>query len=154
VAQNDQAGRRVVELAGPECWKLLASVPVGRVVFSHQAMPAVRVVSHLVDNRTIIVRSPQGAVITGHTVLADQVGITGHGGTDTDVGTVVCYEADEMNPACRTGWSVMVTGVARVVRDPAAIARYARLLDPWTQADTDQVIAIEPGVVTGRRLIP
>lgn len=135
VSIHEQAGRQVVELPGPECWKLLGSVVLGRVVFSHHALPAVRVVRHLVDENAIIVRSPRDDVITGHGE------------------TVVCYEADDMDADRRTGWSVVVTGVARPVREPAAMARYGRLLAACAAGEAGQVIAIEPRLITGRRLV-
>lgn len=135
MSPSEQNGRRVVELSGRECWKLLASVELGRVVFSRRALPAVRVVHHLVDEDAIIVRSSRDVVSTGRGE------------------TVVCYEADDMNTACRTGWSVMVTGVARPVREPVAVVRYVRLLAPWTDGEDSDVIAIEPRLVTGRRLV-
>ena len=125
----------MAELGGPECWKLLESVPLGRVVFSQRAMPAIQVVSHLVDDGAIIVRSPQGTVITG-------------AGRDA----VVCYEADDMDPVRRIGWSVVVTGLACLVRDPAAAARYSRLLPPCAHGVAGDLVTIEPGVVTGRRV--
>lgn len=131
--------RRVEELNGPECRDLLASVPVGRVVFTQRAMPAVRVVNHLVEDGAIIIRSHLGAAIVGHATS---------GG-----GAVVCYEADDFDTDRRTGWSVVVTGMARAVRDPDAIERYRRLLEPWAPGDMDHVIAIEPAIVTGRRLV-
>src|SRR6266704_6915254 len=43
-------------------------------------------------------------------------------------GAVVCYEADELDPVRHTGWSVIATGMARLVRDPAAVTRYEQLL--------------------------
>lgn len=125
----------MAELSGPECWKLLASVPLGRVVFSQRAMPAIQVVSHLVDDGAIVVRSPQGTVITG-----------------TGNGAVVCYEADDMDPVRRTGWSVVVTGLAHLVSDPAAAARYSRQLPSWAPGVAGDLVAIEPGLVTGRRV--
>jgi pyridoxamine 5'-phosphate oxidase-like protein len=137
-----------VDLTGPECWKLLSSVPLGRVVFSQDAMPAIRVVSHLVEDGAIIIRSPQGAVIAGQTRLAGSAA-AGRG----VAGTVVCYEADAMDTVRRTGWSVVVTGMARLVRDPAALARYSRLLSTWAADGAGDVVAIEPGIVSGRRVI-
>ena len=126
-----------MDLGGPECWKLLASVPLGRVVFSQRAMPAIQLVSHLVDDDEIIVRPPQGAAIAG-----------------TGSGAVVCYEADDMDPVRRIGWSVVVTGLARTVSDPAAAARYSRLLPSWAPCVAGDLVAIEPGLVTGRRVSP
>jgi hypothetical protein len=66
---------------------------------------------------------------------------------------VVCYEADEIDSARHTGWSVIVTGLARLVTDPAAITRYAAVLEPWIAGEMNQVVAIEPRFVTGIRLV-
>jgi hypothetical protein len=133
---------RAVELAGPECWTLLATVPLGRVVFSQRAMPAIGVVRHLVENKMIITRSPLGATIGGR-----DLGEAGAG----EAGTVVCYEADDIDPVTHAGWSVVITGTARRVTDPDDIARYESLLPRWIDYP-DDLVAIEPGLVTGRRL--
>ena len=109
--------RQAVELTGVESWELLSGVSVGRIVFTQRAMPAIRPVNHLVDGQTIIVRSHLGAAI------AERVG--------NEDGVVVCYEAHSIDPERHTGWSVIATGMARLVRDPASIARYEQLLEPW-----------------------
>jgi pyridoxamine 5'-phosphate oxidase-like protein len=61
-AQIMQA-RQILELTQAECWHLLASVSLGRVVFMMHAMPAIRPVNHLVDDEMIIVRSHLGSAI-------------------------------------------------------------------------------------------
>jgi nitroimidazol reductase NimA-like FMN-containing flavoprotein (pyridoxamine 5'-phosphate oxidase superfamily) len=129
--------RQSIELTEGECWRLLGSVSLGRVVFTQHAMPAIRPVNHLVDNRKIIVRSHLGAAITSR----------------ADAGSVVCYEADDLDPVRHTGWSVIATGLARLVQEPDAIARYEQLLEPWVAGELDQVISIEPRFVTGVRLV-
>ncbi len=126
-----------MELTAAESWRLLGSVSLGRIVFTHRAMPAIRPVNHLVDDETVVIRSHLGAAITGR-AAGD--------------GTVVCYEADDIDPVRHTGWSVIVTGMARLVRDPAAVSRYQQLLQPWADGQMDYVIAIEPQLITGLRL--
>lgn len=130
--------RQTVELTRSECWQLLGGVSLGRIVFTRHAMPAIRPVNHLVDDQTIIIRSHLGAAIVAHTGTAD--------------GVVVCYEADDIDPVRHTGWSVIATGMARLVRDPAAIARYQKLLESWAAGQMDYVIAIRPQTMTGLRL--
>ena len=130
--------RQMLELTRAECWQLLAGVSLGRVVFTMHALPAIRPVNHLVDGERIIVRSHLGATIAARTGSGD--------------GTVVCYEADDLDPVRHTGWSVIATGMARLVREPAVIARYEQLLEPWVQGQMDYVIAIEPQMITGIRL--
>jgi nitroimidazol reductase NimA-like FMN-containing flavoprotein (pyridoxamine 5'-phosphate oxidase superfamily) len=119
------------------CLALLGSVAFGRVVFTHRALPAIRPVNHIVDNGHIIIRSSLGSGITG--AARD--------------GTVVAYEADQIDPDSRTGWSVVVTGLARLVDDPDDLARYQQLLDPWVDGRMDCVISIPADLVTGYQLI-
>ena len=53
----------------------------------------------------------------------------------------------------RTGWSVIATGMARLVTDPAEAGRYANAVEPWIAGDLNQVVAIEPQFITGIRLV-
>jgi nitroimidazol reductase NimA-like FMN-containing flavoprotein (pyridoxamine 5'-phosphate oxidase superfamily) len=119
------------------CLDLLGSVPFGRVVFTHRALPAIRPVNHIVDNGDIIIRSSLGS------------GITSAAGD----GMVVAYEADQFDADSRTGWSVVVTGLARLVDDADDLARYEQLLEPWVDGRMDCVIRIPADLVTGYRLV-
>jgi len=130
--------RQALELIPAECWQLLRGVSVGRVVFTMNAMPAIRPVNHLVDGQTIIIRSHLGSAITGHA---------------SRDGAVVCYEADEIDPDRHTGWSVIATGLARLVHDPDSVHRYEQALEPWVAGVMDQVIAITPQTINGVRLV-
>jgi len=130
--------RQAVELTAAESWRLLAGASLGRVVFTQHAMPAIRPVNHIVDRETVIIRSHLGAAIVGRA---------------TPDGAVVCYEADDIDPVRHTGWSVIVTGMARLVSDPVAVRRYREALQPWADGQMDYVIAITPQVITGLRLV-
>jgi hypothetical protein len=131
--------RQTLQLTGEESWQLLSSVSLGRIVFTLHALPAIRPVNHLVDSQTIIIRSHLGSAIAGR--------------TDGEDGTVVCYEADDLDPVRHTGWSVIATGMARLVRDPDTITRYQQLLEPWVAGQMDHVITIKPEIITGIRLV-
>ena len=130
--------RRLTDLDRGEALRLLGSVSLGRIVFTQRAMPAVRPVNHILDSTGIIIRSHSGAAIISE--------------ADTARGAVVAYEADNINPNYLLGWSVVVTGIARLVRDPAELARYREALLPWVDREMDQVIRIQPEVITGFRL--
>ena len=130
--------RRLTELDRGEALRLLGSVSLGRIVFTQRAMPAVRPVNHILDSTGIIIRSHSGAAIISE--------------ADTGRGAVVAYEADNINPNYLLGWSVVVTGIARLVRDPGELARYRQALLPWVDREMDQVIRIQPDVVTGFHL--
>ncbi|MEV0567789.1 pyridoxamine 5'-phosphate oxidase family protein [Dactylosporangium sp. NPDC050588] len=122
-------------LGRDRCLELLASVPVGRVVFSMRALPAIRPVNHLVDGDSVVIRSNLGGALAS---AATQGG-----------GVVVAYEADVLDADTHTGWTVVVTGTARLVLDPARQARYERLLHPWVDEEMNCVITIDCDLVTG-----
>jgi hypothetical protein len=130
--------RRLTELTRYEAMRLLATVSLGRIVFTERALPAVRPVNHLVDESGVIIRSSAGSAI-----------VTVAGRSE---GAVVAYEADEIDPRSRLGWSVVVTGVARLVSDQIEVARYEQMLRPWVEGDMDRMIRITPEFVTGFRL--
>ena len=131
-------GRQQRELPREEALRLLGTVPVGRVVFTYRALPAIRPVNHIVDGHQVVFRTSASAEIT-----------TAVNGT----GTIVAFEADAIDPARRTGWSVVVVGGARRLTDAAEIGRYQRLLQPWAAGARDDVIAIRADLVTGFRLV-
>lgn len=132
--------RATVAMGREEALRLLASVPFGRVIFTRDALPAVRPVNHLVDDgEIVIVRTKLTSRLTS-TVRADS-------------NIVVAYEADDIDPIEQLGWSVVVTGIARPVTDPERVARYEALLRPWVDGMMDSIVAIEPTLVTGVRLV-
>ncbi|GAA0706418.1 pyridoxamine 5'-phosphate oxidase family protein [Dactylosporangium roseum] len=125
-------------LGRERCLELLASVPVGRVVFTLRALPAIRPVNHLLDGETIIIRSSLGASLPS---TATERG-----------GAVVAYEADMIDVEARTGWTVVVTGTARLILDPARQTRYEQLLRPWVDEPMNCIIGIDCDLVTGYEL--
>lgn len=134
--------RQSIDLTEEECWSLLGGVSLGRIVFTKRAMPAIRPVNHIVDDHTIIIRTHLGASIVHRAAEEDE-----------GSGAVVCYEADALDPVRHTGWSVIVTGLARLVTDPARAADYSQKLEPWVKGEMDQVVSIEPRFVSGIRLV-
>jgi hypothetical protein len=131
--------RMMEELTPQQSMRLLASVPLGRVVFTARALPAIRPVTHLVDGDYIIFRTDHSAAITSE--------------LRAEAGTIVAYEADAINSDRQLGWSVVVVGVAHRVIDPDEAAAYRRMLRSWISGEKDQVIAIHADIVTGFRLV-
>lgn len=122
----------MAELTRPESLRLLDQVPVGRIVYTVRALPAIVPVCHVVDNGMIVVRTHIGAECAG---------------------SVVAYEADRIDAVQRLGWSVTVTGVARRVLDPEELAGFEARLTPLVSADDVETIRIYPEIVTGYRLV-
>ncbi|WP_030419371.1 pyridoxamine 5'-phosphate oxidase family protein [Streptomyces sp. SCSIO 75703] len=132
--------RRSTELDSAEALRLLGSVSLGRIVFTQHALPTVRPVNHVLDDGDVVIRTHEGAALTSRTRTAD------------DPGVVVAYEADAIDPETHLGWSVVVTGYARLVTDPRDLARYQAMLRPWVEQTMDYAIRIRPDLVTGIRL--
>ena len=81
-----------------EAMRLLASVDYGRVVFTLNALPAIRPVNHLVDDDQILIRTRLNTGISTAVRAADP-------------GLVVAYEADSFDSERRVGWSVVATAM-------------------------------------------
>jgi len=134
----NEGDRQMKPMTRQQAMDKLAGAEYGRVVFTQHAMPAIRPVNHLVSDGRIIICSHDDSAITAH--------------ADHDRGNVVVYEADQIDPRTRTGWSVTVTGLARQVEDPALVARYQQALRPWVAGPMGVVIGIGTDIVTGFEL--
>ncbi|HEV3380239.1 MAG TPA: pyridoxamine 5'-phosphate oxidase family protein [Trebonia sp.] len=144
----DISMRQLTEIPRAEALSLLAGATLGRIVFTAHALPAVRLVSHIVEEAAIVIRSHYGAAII-------RVRPEGDGGPRERAANdiVVAYEADEFDSDAGLGWSVAVTGTAALVRDPGDIARYERMLPAWNKDGgiAGQFVRICPEIVTGYR---
>jgi Pyridoxamine 5'-phosphate oxidase len=132
--------RQLESLTRQECFRLLGMVPFGRVMFTHQALPAICPVTHVVDAELIVIRTSLGAGVSSR--AADEGGF------------VLAYEADVIDAGEHLGWGVVVIGMARRVEGKAERARYGRALRHWVAGQADDIIAIRAGLVTGFRLVP
>ncbi|MFJ3309955.1 pyridoxamine 5'-phosphate oxidase family protein [Streptomyces sp. NPDC086549] len=120
-----------------ESLRLLAKVPVGRVVYTRQALPAVLPINFSLD--------ADGAVVLRTSAASDLVRAID--------GVVVAFEADEFNAATESGWSVVVTGRATAVSDPAEQERLEQTgPSSWMPLQDTVFVRIESEVVTGREL--
>ncbi|MFI8089858.1 pyridoxamine 5'-phosphate oxidase family protein [Streptomyces sp. NPDC086080] len=120
-----------------ECLRLLAKAPVGRVVYTRHALPAVLPVNFSLDTDSSVVLCTSAA--------SDLVKAID--------GVVVAFEADDFHPERRAGWSVVVTGRAAVVTDPAEHERLLRAGPrTWMPMDDGVYVRIEAEMVTGREL--
>ncbi|GAA3079977.1 pyridoxamine 5'-phosphate oxidase family protein [Streptosporangium carneum] len=133
----DSAGLDV--LSRQECLDLLSSTPIGRIVFTDRALPAVQPVTFCLDGENgedIVIRTGVGSKLAA---------ATRH--------TVVAFEVDDFDPDTRTGWSVTAVGRARAVCDPAEIARLSRLpLTAWAPGDRNHFIVVRAEQLSGRRI--
>jgi nitroimidazol reductase NimA-like FMN-containing flavoprotein (pyridoxamine 5'-phosphate oxidase superfamily) len=120
-----------------ECLRLLAKVPVGRVVYTRHALPAVLPINFSLDaDSSVLLRtSPDSDLVRAID------------------GVVVAFEADEFDATTRSGWSVVVTGRATVVTDPAEHHRLSETgPTSWMPLREAVFVRIESEMVTGREL--
>jgi uncharacterized protein len=125
-------------LSRDDCLRLLATATLGRVGVSSGALPSVLPVNFRFDGRQILIRTGVGTKLDAAVDNA-----------------VVAFEVDEIDPVAHTGWSVMVTGVARELTDPGELAgAQVPPLARWAPRDEHRVIAISTELVSGRRIVP
>ncbi|MCU1645458.1 MAG: uncharacterized protein JWN03_5733 [Nocardia sp.] len=127
--------RTLRELSAADSLKRLAGAQYGRIVLSRRGIPIIRPVNHIVEEDAVLVRANLGASLLGGD------------------GQIVAYEADDFDEHTRRGWSVIVTGVARVITDPEQVQRYETLIDSWITMPMDHLIRIETEVITGVELV-
>jgi uncharacterized protein len=114
----------------------MASVPVGRIVYTRQALPAVDVVKFTLDHGDIIIRTDRD----GSLAAAIR-------------GAVVAFQADSLDRADLAGWSVTAIGPSNEVTDAEEISRLERMsLSSRVPESPDHFIRISPGIFNGRRL--
>ncbi len=140
-AGMDDAGRpggegEFTRLDRGESLRLLTTVPVGRLIFTVNALPAVRPMNF--------------ALVDGLILLCTAAGSTVARKVD---GMIVAFQADELDAAACSGWSVTVTGRAALVADPDAAARYRKVpLVPWAPGIRDQFVTISTELADGLRV--
>jgi uncharacterized protein len=130
-------GPALKQVTRDECLSLMASVPVGRVIYTRQALPAVELVNFAIDGGgDIIVRTDH----SGKLAAAAR-------------GAVIAFEADSLDFDHRVGWSVTAIGQSREVTDPEEIGRLKQLgLASWAPGEREHFIRISPEILNGRRL--
>jgi nitroimidazol reductase NimA-like FMN-containing flavoprotein (pyridoxamine 5'-phosphate oxidase superfamily) len=130
------AERSLTSLSRRECLSLLAESLVGRAVFTERAMPAVVPVNFVVQDEAIVMcTSPGSRLATAAT------------------GGVLAFQVDDIDPSTRTGWSVVVVGVAELLDSPSDQARARALLHPWAPGRHEVFVRLPLKVVTGRRIL-
>lgn len=116
-----------------ECWNLMSSAALGRLVTTVDGHPEIFPVNFVVQHRTVLFRTAEGTKLASAAINHN-----------------VLFEVDDHNAV--EGWSVIVKGIAGSLRTDAEIdeAEQAQLL-PWTATVKQHYVRIRPMSVTGRR---
>lgn len=123
-------------LSTEECRALLATIPIGRIVFTENALPAIQPVHFVLHGNDIVFRTRRGSKLVAAAHHA-----------------VVAFEVDDYDADLRTGWSVVLIGRASVVSDAGELADLDGLpLAAWATGDRPYFVKVEPRMVRGRRI--
>jgi len=131
----DQPSGQLLGLSTQECFDLLATQKVGRVVFCDDHGPLALPVNFVIQDRTVLVRTEPMNTLARH--LRESA--------------TCAFEVDEIDPELHTGWSVLVRGSASVVRHLSADPT-AQWPGPWAPGDRHLLLRITPDALSGRRL--
>ena len=126
------------EIPEAECWRLLASQPVGRFAVIAGHYPVVFPVNHTVVSRGILFKTGAGTKLWA----------TGR--------TNVSFEVDDIDATGHTGWSILVKGSAREVlaeRSPELAAAFqVEAPQPWAPGPRERLVRIVADSISGRRI--
>ena len=123
-----------------ECVELLATQEVGRLVVIDGDRALVFPVNYAMDGDAVVFRTAAGIKLS----KARHHRVT--------------FEVDETDQGTRSGWSVVVQGVAQEVTNFDAVDVVTRLTElkigSWAPGDKPHVMRIVPLQITGRRVPP
>jgi uncharacterized protein len=121
-----------------ECLLLLGRATLGRVAVTSAALPTVLPVNFRLAGERIVFRTGEGTKLAAATRNA-----------------VVAFEVDDIDPVDHTGWSVVVTGVARPVVDPDDQAALKDVgIARWAAGPDGHLVEVSLDMVSGRRVPP
>jgi len=124
-----------------DCLRLLATKDVGRLGFVRGGSPEIVPVNYVLDGDAVVFATGPGSKLAG-----------------AATGASVVFEIDDIDPTTRSGWSVIIHGMAYEVTDfdrPALVERVRSLpLNPWADGNRPHLIRISPRFITGRRIGP
>jgi hypothetical protein len=125
-------GAGLLVLDREQCLELLAPGGLGRIAINVGALPAILPVRFGLESDRIVLSIVAGSTLDRATHDA-----------------VVAFEADESNADGE--WSVMVTGVARVLTQVADLKRAEALALPHWSNGANRFVAISTDHISGRR---
>lgn len=138
VSETDDS--RLAELSDEECLRRLATRTIGRLTVILDHYPQVFVVNYRLDDFVIVFRTNQGTKL--------------HAANHANVS----FEVDEIDEVHRSGWTVVVLGMAEDVTDHVGdvTAERSRNLgvEPWAPGEKSRLVRIIPARITGRQLSP
>jgi len=124
-------------LTAERCRALIAPGGVGRVLFVEAGRGPVAIpVNYRMDGADVVFRTAAGAAMAEGFRQGP-----------------VSFDVDHLDEVLGEGWSVLVTGTASVITDPAELDRAAALgVEPWAGGDRPVYVRLRMSQVTGRAI--
>jgi len=130
----------MLDLPRAECLRLLAANRFGRLAVAlSEGAPVIRPVNYLFDesSQSVVFRTSHGSKL--HAVLQTNE---------------AAFEIDGVEEGSRTGWSVIIHGVAEEITNQAEVRRLDALgVTPWAPGHKRRWVRIRARTVTGRRIV-
>lgn len=129
---------QVLVLSREDCLRLLASNSFGRLAVAMDS-PVIRPVNYLFDepSQSVLFRTADGSKF--HAML-----VNGN----------AAFEIDGIDQRSRTGWSVIISGMAEEITSPSELRRLEHVgLETWTPGHKAHWMRIRAWTVTGRQIV-
>jgi nitroimidazol reductase NimA-like FMN-containing flavoprotein (pyridoxamine 5'-phosphate oxidase superfamily) len=132
--------RRLQTLSAEECDRLLGTQQIGRLGVIAEHYPLIFPVSYARDRQIIVLRMDEGTKLAA----ANHANVT--------------FEVDQIDQRDRTGWSVLVRGLAEEVTSSYGAELIERTraagTDPWAPGEHGHWMRLIPHAISGRRIVP
>jgi len=136
------AGPAVELLDEAECLRLISAGGVGRIGYTGRFGPTVLPVNYALHEGTIVFRTGQ------HGPLGEDLR-TGIEHAESKV----AFEIDELSPATREGWSILIQGAAHPVDSESERASVVQSgVEAWPGGEKELFVRVIPTRITGRRI--
>lgn len=130
-------GEGLEVLVAEQCLELLATARLGRIAVTIRAVPSILPVDYRLVEGHVVFRAGGGSNL--YKAAANKV---------------VAFEVDDVDGSWEQGWSVVVVGTAREVKDHDTVgSALDRAPELWGPRPGARVIAILPALVSGRRFV-
>ena len=139
---SDQAGTEATMEVLPtdECFRLLGTHELGRLGFNAEHYPLIFPVNYALDGTTLVIRTASETILQA----AEHANVT--------------FQVDEVDRRTRSGWSVLVRGLAEEVTSAhrAELVERTRAsgVQPWAPGEHGRWMRIIPQGISGRRIVP
>jgi nitroimidazol reductase NimA-like FMN-containing flavoprotein (pyridoxamine 5'-phosphate oxidase superfamily) len=135
-----ERGPELQVLSDEDCYRLLATQQIGRLGVNAEHYPLIFPVNYALDHGVIVIRTNAGTKLAA----ANRANVT--------------FEVDQIDQQTRSGWSVLVRGLAEEVTSEHRAELIERTkasgVQPWAPGERGHWMRLIPQDISGRRIVP